>query len=79
MKEYRGKKTNGVQHLQEGAKMTSGLTSIISGHLRSNHMDDFIVTCLNQKTQDEAEAANEGKVEEAEVELEAIDTGNLLK
>ena len=57
--------------------MTSGLTSIISDHLRSNHTDEYIETCLNQKKQDEVEAANEEKVEEAKDELEAIGTGNL--
>ena len=59
-------------------KMNSGSTSTMSGHLRFNHKDEYIEMCQNQKMQNEAEAAKEDKVEEAEDELETVGTGNLV-
>ncbi|XP_065643225.1 uncharacterized protein LOC136074975 [Hydra vulgaris] len=52
--------------------MNSGSTSTLSGHLRSNHKDEYIEMFWNQKIRDEAEAAKEDKVEEAEDKLETV-------
>ena len=79
LKEYRGDKAYGVCNIcKKDLKMNSGSTLTLSGHLLSNHKDEYIEMCQNQKMQNEAEAVKEDKVEEAEDELETVGAGNLV-